>query len=80
MYYPEFLKNGFTTEENEAIAEYEGDFLTFAPSDILKFLSGAAELNDETWDAFVSTCEDMGINEIIDVYQTAYDQHLAGER
>lgn len=77
-YYPDTIV--FTVEENEAIAEYEGDFLTFAPTEILKFLSGAAELNDETWDAFVSTCEDMGINEIIDVYQTAYDQHLAGER
>lgn len=79
-FYPTTLENGFTTEENEAIAEYEGDLLTYTAEECLKFLTGASELNDANWDAYVSTCEDMGINEIIDVYQTAYDQHLAGER
>ncbi len=70
----------FTVEENEAIAEYEGDFLTYAPSVILAFLNGNTPLNDDTWGEFVSTCEDMGINEIIKVYQDAYDQYVAGTR
>ena len=77
-YYPDSIV--FTVEENEEIAEYEGDFLTYAPSEILAFLNGNKELNDETWDAFVSECENLGINEIIAVYQNAYDQYIAGER
>lgn len=77
-FYPDSIV--FTVEENEAVAEYEGDFLTYAPTEILKFLSGAAELNDDTWDAYIAECENLGINEIIDIYQTAYDQYIAGER
>lgn len=70
----------FTTEEQEAINEYQADFLTFAQTEILKFLSHTNELNDDTWETYVKTCEQMGINEIIAVYQTAYDQYIAGER
>ena len=77
-YYPDSIV--FTVAENEAVAEYEGDFLTYAPTEILKFLSGAAELNDANWDAYIAECENLGIQKIIDVYQNAYDQYLAGER
>lgn len=77
-YYPDSIV--FSVEENEAVAEYEGDFLTYAPTEILKFLSGAAELNDANWDAYIAECENLGVNEIINIYQTAYDQHVAGER
>ena len=77
-YYPDSIV--FTVEENEKIGEYEGDFLTYAPSEILSFLTGNKELNDETWDAYVAECENLGINEIVAVYQDAYDQYVAGER
>ena len=77
-YYPDTIV--FTVEENEQNAEYEGDFLTFAPTEILAFLTGNTPLNDDTWNDFCQKCEDMGINEIIKVYQAAYDQYLAGER
>jgi putative aldouronate transport system substrate-binding protein len=77
-YYPDSIV--FTVAENEAVGTVESDFLTFAPTEILKFLSGAEELNDETWDAYLEKCENMGINDIIAVYQDAYDQYLAGER
>lgn len=78
--YPSAVSSSFTVEESEAIAEYEGDLLTYTAEQCLNFLTGAVELNDDTWNEYVSTCESMGINEIIDVYQTAYDQYLAGER
>ena len=67
-------------EENEEIAQYEQDFLTYAQETALKFMTGSLELNDANWDDYVATCESMGINEIIAVYQNAYDQYLAGER
>ena len=77
-YYPDAIT--FTVAENEEIGEYEGDFLTYAPSEILSFLTGNKELNDENWNAYVAECENLGINEIIKVYQNAYDEYLAGER
>jgi putative aldouronate transport system substrate-binding protein len=70
----------FTPEESDEIAQYEGDFLTYAAETCLKFLDGATELNDDTWNDFVSTCESMGLDKIVAVYQNAYDQYLAGER
>lgn len=79
-FYPTTLENGFTTEENEAIGEYENDILTYAAEQCLKFLDGALELNDANWEEYVNTVNEMGMSKIIDVYQTAYDQYLAGER
>ena len=79
-FYPTSLENSFSVEENEAIAEYENDLLTYAEETCLEFMTGALELNDDNWNEYVSTCEEMGINEIIAVYQNAYDQYLAGER
>ena len=78
--YPAAIKDTLTFDENQKIAEYEGDFLTYADETILKFLDGAMELNDTNWNEYVSTCESMGLPEIIAVYQNAYDQYQAGER
>lgn len=78
--YPSAVSATFTTAESEEIAQYEGDLLTYTAETCLKFLTGAEELNDETWADYISTCESMGINEIVAVYQEAYDQYKAGER
>ena len=79
-FYPSTLESTFTTAENEEIAEYEADLLTYAQETALKFLDGSLELNDANWDNYVDTINSMGMPEIIAVYQNAYDQYLAGER
>ncbi len=73
-------KTVLTTEENEAIQEYEADLLTYASENALKFLEGSLELNDETWKEYVDTIESMGLGNILEVYQTVYDEMLAGGR
>ena len=78
--YPSAVKNTFTTDESLEIANYESDFLTYASEQCLKFLDGSVELNDDTWNEFVDTCNSMGLPEIIAVYQNAYDEYQAGER
>lgn len=78
--FPSAVKNTFTTDESLEIANYESDFLTYAAEQCLKFLDGSVELNDDTWNEFVDTCNSMGLPEIIDVYQNAYDEYQAGER
>ena len=72
--------NTFTTDESLEIANYESDLLTYASETCLKFLDGSLELNDDTWNEFVDTCNSMGLPEIIAVYQNAYDEYQAGER
>ena len=77
---PATLTNTFSIDEEEQINEYQPDLLTYASEHALKFLDGTWELNDENWNEYVSTIEEMGIHEIIAVYQNAYDEMLAGER
>lgn len=79
-YYPTTLEGSFTVEENAEIAKYEQDMLTYAQETCLRFMTGETELTDAAWDDYVSTMEQMGIHEIIAVYQEAYDQYLAGQR
>lgn len=78
--FPSAVKNTFTTDESLEIANYESDLLTYAAEQCLKFLDGSVELNDDTWNEFVDTCNSMGLPEIIEVYQNAYDEYQAGER
>ena len=79
-YYPTTLEAGFTVDENAKIAEYEQDMLTYAQETCLKFMTGELEITDQNWNDYVATMEEMGIYEVIAVYQNAYDQYLAGER
>ncbi len=69
-----------TAEETDAVSAAESDALTYAPTEAMKFLDGAAELNDANWDTYVQTVLDMGLQTVIDTYQNAYDEFLAGER
>lgn len=77
--YPIKLKNAFTAEESEEIAKYESDLITYAQESILAFLLDRTELNDDTWNAYVAKCNEMGLDKIVDVYQSVYDGYLAGE-
>ena len=79
--YPSALMNtGMTTDETDAINAVESDVLTYAQTEAMKFLDGSSELNDDTWATYTQTVLDMGMQDIIDIYQTAYDEYLAGER
>lgn len=73
-------KTVLTTEETEELKEYEADLLTYASEYALKFLEGSWELNDANWTEYVETIESMGLDNILAVYQNAYDELLAGER
>ena len=79
-YYPTALKAGFSNEETGTIAEYEPDLITYAQETVLKFLDGSLELNDSNWEEYKATCQSLGLDEILNVYQNAYDQYLNGER
>ena len=46
----------------------------------MKFLDGSLELNDANWDEYVQTVKSMGMDRLLEIYQTAYDEYKAGER
>lgn len=66
----------FTVEESDVIKEYWSDIDTYLAENLVKFLIGDKDIEAE-WDEFVSTLEDMGIENVIEVYQNAYDRYIA---
>ncbi len=78
--YPSTVKGSFTTDETMEIAEFENDMLTYAQETAMKFLDGSLELNDDNWNDYVNTINSMGMTRLLEIYQTAYDEYLAGER
>lgn len=78
--YPTGAKGAFTTDESLEIAEFEADMQTYAQETCMKFLDGSLELNDENWDEYVATVKSMGMDRLLEIYQTVYDEYMAGER
>ena len=70
-----------TTQESAAINNQLNDCLSYGQENLLKFMTGAQDVNDDAaWDSYVSGMEAFGMQTVLDVYQTAYDQYIAGER
>ena len=63
-----------TVAENEALAGYT-DIQTYLQEKLMAFALGDLEMNDANWNDFVSTIEDMGIQDYIDIYQAAQDRY-----
>lgn len=78
--YPTAAKGAFTTDESLEIAEFETDMQTYAQETCMKFLDGSLELNDDNWNEYVATVNDMGMTRLLEIYQNVYDEYMAGER
>ena len=63
-----------TTEESEVLASYGADITTYAAETLPKFIIG--DMSMDQWDSYVETLKGMNIEEIIAVYQAAYDRYL----
>ncbi len=66
--------------ETASIANCVTDVTTYADEAVLKFMIGSEPLTDESWNAYVKKCQSFGIDQAVEVYQSAYDQYLRGER
>jgi len=77
-YYPNLIT--LTVEETEEVNKTQSDVLTYGQETALRFLTKDLELNEENWNEFVNQINSMGLTDIIAVYQSAYDQFIAGER
>ena len=65
-----------SSDESGRASALQSDIYTYVAECIPKFILG--EMDTETdWDTFVSNCEGMGLQEVIDIYQTAYDRYAA---
>lgn len=72
---PSGLKANFTQEEQDIYAEYSPDLLTYMSEHALAFIMGQESLDNLP--EFKQTLKDLHIQDIIDVYQAAYDRMMA---
>ena len=65
-----------TTEESGEYASIESDLSTYCDSTVLEFIVGTRDIDAE-FDSFVETLYDMGLQDMIDIKQAAYDRAMA---
>ena len=69
-----------STEETSLISNQMTAVISYASEEILKFMTSASDLSDENWRAFCENCSAQGLDEIMAVYQNAYEEYLSGDR
>ena len=62
---------GFTSEQNEIKTTKMADIETYVDEMIMNFITGRESLDN--WDTYVSKVKEMGIDDVIGVYQDAMD-------
>lgn len=63
---------GFTSEEQQVRADKGTAIQTYVEERISMFLLGQTPLSE--WDSFVQTVKDMGVDELLKVYESAYNR------
>lgn len=64
-------------EETAEVATLLTDLQTYVESTVLLWMTGQTELNDKTWTDFVSNCESMSLDKILEVYTGAFERYTS---
>ena len=68
------IKASLTVEESDEYAAILSEVRTYVQEMTLKFITGAEPM--ENWDSFVTALEDMGIEDAVEIKQTALDRYM----
>lgn len=68
----------FLPEELDKINQIEPELLKYVNTQRAKFIVDG--VNDADWNSFVKTVEDMGLNELMALYQTALDRYKEAQQ
>lgn len=69
-----------STEETSQISNEITAVISYASEELLKFMTSATELNDDTWQSFKDNCLSQGLDKCLEVYNNAYQEYLSGDR
>lgn len=61
----------FTEEQQDRLTILTADIKTYVDQMHAKFVTGEAKL--DTWESYITTIEKMGLTELLEIYQAAYD-------
>lgn len=65
----------FTSDEVIRVGELGSTISTFVNESAIKFITGQASL--DTWDDYVARVNSLGADELLGIYQAAYDRYMA---
>ena len=60
-----------TEEAQERVNAIQLELGAYAETTMLRFVTGDIALTDENWDAYVNKLDDLGLQEMIDIWQSA---------
>lgn len=66
----------YSAEEQQIVTDVKTDLNTYIKETNAAWLTGAQELNDDTWNAYLKTIESMNAAEWLKVAQAAYDRSV----
>ncbi len=66
----------YTDEQNDILAQYGSDVQTYLQENYLAFLDNSKPLSE--WDSYLAGLHGIGVDEVLAVYQEAYEAYLAG--
>ena len=66
-----------TADQATSSSTKVSDVVAYATEQCLKYVIGSEALTDESWNAYVETCNSMGLEDCVAVYQEAYDNYMA---
>lgn len=62
----------YTSTENDRIKKLNADITTFVDEQITSFIIGKQQLNDATWNAYISKLKQLGIEELLKIHNDSY--------
>lgn len=75
--FPLGAENRISSEDALTAANLASDINTYISETVLSWIHGETELNQETWKTYIDNCYAMGMQDILDIYQAAYDDFMA---
>lgn len=64
-------------QENKAYSTYITGIYDYVNSMIPRFIMGTEELNETTWKQYIEQLNNLGLGEVMEAQQSAYDRYLA---
>ena len=77
IYYNLPLSVSLSLEEQEALPNSPADLETYVTSQVIKWCVCEDDFNDAAWNAYVDTVYQMGLEEMLEAYNRAYQAYLA---
>lgn len=68
----------YAVEEADRLSELTTDIFSLTETQRAKWVCGQEELTDASWKKYVEDMKKMGVDEMIEIYQAAYDRYQDG--